>query len=67
MSNVLSEMPDFRKNSEVSATTYEEIVHPNEEKSVLSDAPSRRPSYLLGAQPASWVNSRFVNWFLQID
>jgi len=46
---------------------YEEIVHPNEEKSMISDALSRRPSYLLGAQPASWVNSAFVNWFVKFD
>ena len=47
---------------------YEEIVHPNEEKSMISDAPSRRPSYLLGTpQPASWVNSAFVNWFVAYD
>lgn len=46
---------------------YEEIVHPNEEKSVISDTMSRRPSYLLGMQPVSWVNSRFVNWFIDFD
>lgn len=49
---------------------YEEIVHPNEEKSMISDTMSRRPSYLLGMpgiQPASWVNSAFVNWFINFD
>ena len=49
-------------------THYEEIVHPNEEKSVISDDRSRRPSYLLGAAaPSSWTNSRFVNWFVNFD
>jgi len=43
-------------------------VHPNEEVSVYSGAPSRRPSYLLGkAEPSNWVNSRFVNWFVIFD
>lgn len=46
---------------------YEEIMHPNEEKSMISDAHSRRPSYLLGPQEASWSNSRFVNWFVDFD
>lgn len=46
---------------------YEEIVHPNEEKSFISEAISRRPSYLLGAQPASWATSAFVNWFVDFD
>ena len=47
---------------------YEEIVHPNEEKSVISDDRSRRPSYLLGTNaPSSWTNSRFVNWFVNFD
>ena len=47
---------------------YEEIVHPNEEKSMISDAPSRRPSYLMiGAAPSSWVDSRFVIWFAEFD
>lgn len=49
-------------------THYEEIVHPNEEKSVISDDRSRRPSYLLGTNaPSSWTNSRFVNWFVDFD
>ena len=56
-----------RHLSQVTTSMYEEIVHPNEEKSMISDAPSRRPSYLLGTQPASWVNSAFVNWFVQFD
>jgi hypothetical protein len=47
---------------------YEEIMHPNEEKSMISDAMSRRPSYLLGINPNSgWVNSKFVNWFVEFD
>lgn len=37
-----------RHASQVTLSHYEEIVHPNEEKSVLSDDRSRRPSYLLG-------------------
>ena len=57
----------LRKNSEYGKSEYEEIVHPNEEKSVLSDSLSRRPSYLLGSQPVSWVNSAFVNWFINLD
>lgn len=59
-----------RASSQISASMYEEILHPNEEKSVLSDngaGMSRRPSYLLGVQPASWQNSAFVNWFVKID
>ena len=51
----------------IDKSEYEEIVHPNEEKSVLSETISRRPSYLLGNQPASWVNSAFVNWFINFD
>ena len=44
-----SEIDDMgRSPSAISQTLYEEIVHPNEEKSVLSDNPSRRPSYILG-------------------
>ena len=62
---------DGRNASHVTGLTmhthYEEIVHPNEEKSVISDAPSRRPSYLLGTIPSSWTNSRFVNWFVDFD
>ena len=56
-----------RNASQVTASMYEEIVHPNEEKSMISDAPSRRPSYLLGTQPASWATSAFVNWFVDFD
>jgi hypothetical protein len=46
---------------------YGEIVHPNEEKSVISEQASQKPSYLLGAQPASWVDSAFVKWFAEFD
>ena len=56
-----------RATSQVSHSMYEEIVHPNEEKSMISDAHSRRPSYLLGQAPVSWVNSAFVNWFVDFD
>ena len=56
-----------RNASQATTSMYEEIVHPNEEKSMISDAPSRRPSYLLGAQPASWATSAFVNWFVDFD
>jgi NhaP-type Na+/H+ or K+/H+ antiporter len=55
-------------HSDASVSEYEEIVHPNEEKSVLSDRSHiRRPSYLLGAQPSSWSESKFVNWFVNFD
>jgi len=43
-----------RSPSQVTTSMYEEIMHPNEEKSMISDAHSRRPSYLLGPQEASW-------------
>ena len=58
-----------RAASQVSQSEYEEVLHPNEEKSVISDVISRRPSYLLGTgpSPASWVNSSFVKWFIQFD
>ena len=56
-----------RNASQVTTSMYEEIVHPNEEKSFISEAISRRPSYLLGAQPASWATSAFVNWFVDFD
>ena len=36
-----------RHASQVTTSMYEEIVHPNEEKSMISDDRSRRPSYLL--------------------
>ena len=66
--HVHSEIDDLgRSPSGISQTLYEEIVHPNEEKSVLSDAPSRRPSYILGPQPSAWVDSTFVNWFVKFD
>ncbi len=44
-------------------------MHPNEEKSIISDVISRRPSYLIGmgSSPSSWVNSAFVNWFVNFD
>ena len=50
-------------------THHEEIYHPNEDKSMISDAVSRRPSYLLtiGTQPNSWVDSAFVKWFAKFD
>ena len=60
----------MRHHSQVSASEYEQIVHPNEEKSVLSDnvsRVSRRPSYLLGRMPNTFANSRFVNWFVNFD
>ncbi len=37
---------------------------------MISDAHSRRPSYLLGPMPNAndgWVNSAFVNWFVDFD
>jgi hypothetical protein len=49
---------------------YEQIVHPNEEKSMISVDMSRRPSYLLGMPMSNndgWVNSAFVNWFVNFD
>ena len=57
----------YRAHSDVSH--HEEIVHPNEEKSMISDVVSRRPSYLLpvGAKPNSWVDSAFVRWFTDLD
>jgi len=62
---------DHKEGSEETVSSYEEIVHPNEEVSVFSSAPSRRPSYTLGnsatEEPPSWTNSRFVNWFLVYD
>ena len=39
---------DERNMSQITHSMYEEIVHPNEEKSMISDNMSRRPSYLLG-------------------
>ena len=60
----------MRAASQLTTSHYEVIVHPNEEKSMISDgvsARSRRPSYLLGAQPASWADSAFVNWFVEFD
>jgi len=50
-------------------THHEEIYHPNEDKSMISDAVSRRPSYLLtiDTQPNSWVDSAFVKWFAKFD
>ena len=62
---------DHRHGSDISH--HEEIFHPNEEKSMISDAPSRRPSYLLAttdgflAKPNSWVDSKFVKWFVDFD
>ena len=57
-----------RHASQVTVSMYEEIMHPNEDKSMISDI-SRRPSYLLGNQnePASWQTSAFVNWFVKFD
>ena len=54
-----------RATSQVSTSLYEQIVHPNEEKSMISDA--RRPSYLLGRIPNTFANSKFVNWFVNFD
>ena len=53
-------------------SVYEEIVHPNLERSlsVLSGGMERRPSYLLpvgGAEPGSFATSGFVNWFINFD
>ena len=62
-----SALDAMRSPSQVTISMYEEIVHPNEEKSVLSDAPSRRPSYILGSNPSAWGDSAFVNWFIKID
>ena len=59
-----------RHASQVSASEYEQIVHPNEEKSIISDnlsAMQRRPSYLLGRAPQTFANSKFVNWFVNFD
>ena len=44
-------------------------MHPNEEKSIVDDISMRRPSYLLNvtAQHNSWVDSKFVKWFLETD
>ena len=59
-----------RHPSHDSHSHYEEIVHPNEEKSMISDISrvSHRPSYLLGDIPSGgWVNSCFVNWFVTFD
>ena len=57
-----------RHASQVTVSMYEEIMHPNEDKSMISDI-SRRPSYLLGNQnePASWQTSAFVSWFVKFD
>ena len=62
-----SELLYQRAHSDISH--HEEIVHPNEEKSMISDNVSRRPSYLLptSAKPNSWVDSAFVRWFTNID
>lgn len=60
----------MRHHSQVSVSEYEQIVHPNEEKSILSDnvsRMSRHPSYLLGRMPNTFANSRFVNWFVTFD
>ena len=58
-----------RSPSQVTVSMYEEVVHPNEEKSEQSMVTAnRRPSYLLGApQQASWQTSAFVNWFVNFD
>ena len=48
----------------------EEIIHPNEEKSVISAPMDRTYSYLMPERPVgqkSWVNSRFVSWFIEFD
>lgn len=62
-----STIPDMlRAPSQLTVSEYEQIVHPNEEKSMISDG-GRRPSYLLGHQPDTFANSKFVNWFVEID
>ena len=44
-------------------------MHPNEEKSIVDDISVRRHSYLLNVttQHNSWVDSKFVKWFLDQD
>jgi hypothetical protein len=44
-------------------SSYEEILHPNEEKSVISDA---KPVYD-GPAPWSFLTSSFVKWYLEND
>ena len=59
------------RHSSGDMSEHEEIIHPNEEKSVISAPVGRTASYLLGMEPVaehkSWVNSRFVAWFIQFD
>ena len=54
-----------RHSSQITVSHYEEVVHPNEEKSFISN--NRRPSYLLGRLPDTFANSKFVNWFVDFD
>ena len=44
-------------------SSYEEILHPNEEKSIISDS---KPAYD-GPAPWSFLTSSFVKWFLEND
>lgn len=51
-----------------SPTEYDDIIHPNDEKSVISDA-HHRPSWLLPDQPmpVSFATSCFARKFVEID
>jgi len=56
---------NLRHHSQVTVSEYEQIVHPNEDASMISQG--RRPSYLLGRVPDTFANSKFVNWFVEFD
>lgn len=62
-------MPGAKPRSHSDISHHEEIVHPNEEKSMISDAMQRKPSYLLptGDEPIGFADSRFVKWFVDFD
>ena len=59
-----------RNHSINSGSVYEEVMHPNEEKSVLSELSSVRSSSTSHhgqIKPTAFKNSAFVNWFLSFD
>lgn len=59
-------MVKARKASSLDVTHYEEIEHPNEEKSNL-DETTRYSILVAQGENVGWVHSKFVRWFVNFD